>query len=129
MTTNSAAKDDLYLTQFTKAYIDAIIALSDPEDEEEMELINFAYATMMQIRSDCAQFIELAGKSLKAAHAAMPSYTASNAGHDFWLTRNGHGAGFWDRDLGDVGDALTKVADTFSNIDAYMGDDGKVYLA
>lgn len=22
----------------------------------------------------------------------------SQAGHDLWLTRNGHGAGFWDRD-------------------------------
>jgi len=22
----------------------------------------------------------------------------SQAGHDFWLTRNGHGTGFWDRD-------------------------------
>lgn len=22
---------------------------------------------------------------------------SSQAGHDFWLTRNGHGAGFWDR--------------------------------
>lgn len=28
-------------------------------------------------------------------------------GHDFMLTRNGHGAGFWDRGLGEVGDYLT----------------------
>jgi hypothetical protein len=31
-------------------------------------------------------------------------------GHDLWLTRNGHGAGFWDRGLGEVGDRLTKAA-------------------
>lgn len=28
-------------------------------------------------------------------------------GHDFMLTRNGHGTGFWDRGLGDIGDVLT----------------------
>jgi len=31
-------------------------------------------------------------------------------GHDFYLTREGHGAGFWDRGLGDLGDYLTSIA-------------------
>ena len=48
---------------------------------------------------------------------------------DFWLTRNGHGAGFWDRGLGSVGDELTKNAKPFGSVDAYVGDDGKVYLS
>ena len=26
------------------------------------------------------------------------------AGHDFWLSRNGHGSGFWDRDYSYYGD-------------------------
>ena len=30
--------------------------------------------------------------------------------HDYWLTRNRHGAGFWDRGLGDLGDRLTELA-------------------
>jgi hypothetical protein len=34
-------------------------------------------------------------------------------GHDFWLTRNGHGAGFWDRGLGDVGERLTTAAKVY----------------
>ena len=33
--------------------------------------------------------------------------SAELAGHDFALTRNGHGAGFWDRGLGEMGDMLT----------------------
>lgn len=36
-----------------------------------------------------------------------------SAGHDFWLTRNGHGAGFWDRGLGGLGDRLTKHAKVY----------------
>lgn len=31
-------------------------------------------------------------------------------GHDLCLTRNGHGAGFWDEGLGELGDYLTHVA-------------------
>lgn len=36
-------------------------------------------------------------------------YSIEQAGSDFWLTRNGHGTGFWDRGLGTVGEALTDL--------------------
>lgn len=35
------------------------------------------------------------------------------AGHDLWCTSNGCGTGFWDRDLGKLGDALADAARTF----------------
>lgn len=50
------------------------------------------------------------------------------AGHDFWLTRNGHGAGFWDRGLGKRGERLTEAAYVYGESDLYVGDDGKVYV-
>ena len=34
--------------------------------------------------------------------------SAELAGHDFALTRNGHGTGFWDRGLGEMGDMLSE---------------------
>jgi hypothetical protein len=52
------------------------------------------------------------------------------AGHDFWLTRNGHGAGFWDGDLSeDVGNALTEAAKKFGECHLYVGDDGQIYTS
>jgi hypothetical protein len=48
-------------------------------------------------------------------------------GHDFWLTRNGHGAGFWDRGLGQVGEALSKASEPYGEVDLYAGDDGYIY--
>ena len=48
--------------------------------------------------------------------------------HDFWLTRNHHGAGFWDGDYGSYGDQLTAIAETFSEVDLYVGDDGLIYI-
>lgn len=50
-------------------------------------------------------------------------------GHDLWLTRNGHGAGFWDRGLGDVGDILTNIAQKMGPKDLYLGDDGQLYFS
>lgn len=51
----------------------------------------------------------------------------SSAGHDFWLTRCGHGAGFWDGDWPKYGDKLTEISEAFGNIDLYISDDGMIY--
>ena len=51
----------------------------------------------------------------------------THAMHDFALTRNHHGAGFWDRGVGKVGDVLTEAAHTYGGFDPYLGDDGLVY--
>ena len=48
-------------------------------------------------------------------------------GHDLWLTRNRHGAGFWDRGLGEIGDKLTELAQSYGGVTLYIGDDGKIY--
>lgn len=49
-------------------------------------------------------------------------------GHDFYLTREGHGAGFWDRGLGDLGDYLTKIAEAYGSAETLF-DNGEGVLA
>jgi hypothetical protein len=44
------------------------------------------------------------------------------AGSDYWFTRNGHGVGFWDRDLGDVGDMLSDAARDAGGVHVFFGD-------
>lgn len=44
----------------------------------------------------------------------------SYAGHDFYLTRAGHGAGFWDRGLGELGDRLTNASKSYGSPDDHM---------
>ena len=46
------------------------------------------------------------------------------AGHNFWLTCNGHGSGFWD---GDWPARLTEASEQFGEFDLYVGDDGLIY--
>jgi hypothetical protein len=47
------------------------------------------------------------------------------AGHDYWLTRNGHGTGFWDRGLGEVGDKLTAIC-KYQERHLFVNDSGKL---
>lgn len=77
---------------------------------------------------DCAAFIENAREALDDADKL--GYSMDSAGHDFWLTRNGHGAGFWDREVlqPDLGDYLTEVCKPYGESYLYEGDDGKLYF-
>jgi hypothetical protein len=43
----------------------------------------------------------------------LAMWEPEQAGHDFWLTRNGHGAGFWDRGNGAAGDRLTEASKSY----------------
>lgn len=53
---------------------------------------------------------------------------AALAGHDFWLTRSGHGAGFWDGDWPEpAASTLDKASKEFGNVDLYVGDDGQIH--
>lgn len=54
---------------------------------------------------------------------------AQQAAHDFWLTRNHHGVGFWDRGYGAAGQRLTELADAYGGQDLYIGDDGLIWAA
>jgi hypothetical protein len=48
------------------------------------------------------------------------------AGHDLRLTAGGHGAGFWDRGLGELGDRLTAHAKAFGDVSCWEAGEGIV---
>lgn len=82
-------------------------------------LSDFSEDALKVARQDCQHFLDIADTG---------DLSAEDLGHDFWLTRNGHGAGFWDRWLGELGDELTTVAEHFLSAYVYVGDDNKLYL-
>lgn len=76
-----------------------------------------------QFEKDCAAFLAtIAEQGIDSSW-----WLDAQLGHDFWLTRNGHGIGFWDRGQGDAGDQLSKVAKAFGEVYIYVGDDGKIW--
>lgn len=78
--------------------------------------------TIAAFRRDCTDFY--------AEHYGDQTaelWTPEQFGHDFWLTRNGHGAGFWDRGHGPIGQSLSDAARVYGTVDLYTGDDGRIY--
>ncbi len=114
---------------------------TDPATGEEIEGLekydgDIAPDALATMRKDCETFLaRCVGVDLdtyvaeRCSSSPGSGATASDLfGHDFWLTRNGHGTGFWDRDLGDLGDALTNLAHGMGECDMYIGDDGMLYV-
>lgn len=60
--------------------------------------------------ADCRDFAEANYSDLMEASSDWAQH-----GHDFLLTRDGHGAGFWDRGYGAVGDRLTQAAKVYGD--------------
>lgn len=120
----------LGMDEFTASYLES--ALWSSIDDEGTPLDNSKYSetelapdTIAQFKSECARF-----RAINAAllEQASEHQSESIQAHDFWLTRNGHGAGFWDGDYPeDIGDALTAASKAFGECDLYIGDDGLIY--
>ncbi len=76
---------------------------------------------MAEFRANCEAFRdEMIGTLEKVGS------DAGQTGHDFWLTRNGHGAGFWDRGYGADGETLSQAAKAYGSVDLWIDADGKV---
>jgi hypothetical protein len=80
---------------------------------------DIAPETQDAMREDCVDFVTHNSQDLAEMEPAQ-------VGHDFWLTRNGHGAGFRDRGLGELGERLSDAAKVYGSFDLWVGDDGKV---
>lgn len=126
------------LTPFAQGYLEAAFFTDCDSDNPELEgacFLDLAPATVAQVIADCAAF-ELANADALAACYQQnlhngERYRDTQAGHDFWLTRNGHGAGFWDRGLGSEGAKLSDSCcfrKAFSERSAYLGDDGLIHI-
>ena len=125
------------LDAFTIAYVEAALWStndeSTPEGGEPLDsnygINDIASDTIATMVADCATF-QAENASLliddNCHYKRCPMF--AYAGHDFWLTRNHYGCGFWDGDWEEAaGKALTEAASRFRQVDLYVGDDGLIY--
>jgi hypothetical protein len=112
---------------FLRAYIAAALwSTTDESTPEGGDFLDENYGpedlapeTAAQMEADCASF--------RAENAQDIEGREAQAGHDFWLTRCGHGAGFWDGDWLEAGDRLTEACEKYPEVGLYVGDDGLIY--
>ena len=119
---------DQMIDTITLHYLECALWSSSDDDGEWLDygrdISDIAPETRAQAREDVSDFVGLLQREGVNWQDVM---TPEQFGHDFWLTRNGHGAGFWDRGLGELGDTLTKWASTYKAVDMYVGDNGHIY--
>ncbi len=120
------------LNDFTQAYIECALWASIDDNDDPLDsnysIDDIEPDSMEKIIEECEAFQNDNLELLQAYCEAYqhPEYTSmSLAGHDYWLTRNGHGAGFWDRGIGEVGDLLTKACQ-YQGRNLFVNDSGKL---
>jgi hypothetical protein len=130
----SAPKTFAALDYFTQGYVEAMFWTDCNSDScdglADATFSDLACEALKSLMEDCEAFQRDNEALLEAAYER--GYTEEQAGHDYWLTRNRHGAGFWDRgelDAGGIGDKLSDMAHLDGSVDLYRGDDGKVYFS
>ena len=98
---------------FVSAYFDALDFTEDSQERELCEVFKREQVI------ECLAFFVY-------AECYLSDDNIEQAGHDFWLSRNGHGTGFWDRDSDYytpyVRDWLQRKAETFKDVDVIYED-------
>lgn len=122
--------EKLDVDTIVKHYLIAALRSSVEADSEVpldnmYDLEDISPESVKRAKADVEKFLQLMGH-LKNNPELQDS---EQLGHDFWLTRNHHGAGFWDRKhKKEIGDKLTSLAHKFGEINAVVGDDKKIHL-
>lgn len=126
------------MDDFTRAYIATALWSSTDDEGEPLDGVHdesdIAPDTLAAMVADCASFQTtnaglLADAIATGAVKCGPDFDEmGRAGHDFWLTRNRHGAGFWDGDWPEpYAKQLTDMAHAYGSVDLYVGDDGAIH--
>lgn len=111
------------------SYIETALSTSyDHSDDVGGEILDRNYGrsslaadALGEMRGDVFTFL--------ADHSGLIGDKLARAGQDFWLTRNGHGAGFWYGDWPkDAAKTLTDASKVYGSSDLYVGTDGKLHL-
>ena len=120
------------IDDFTASYIECALWSSDEYDVKligvgDHELSEQAFAEMI---AEAADFQRSEARLLAEWYEL--GETPARAGHDFWLTRVGHGAGFWDRHHDNapaekLGNQLTAASKAYGSRELYIGYDGLIY--
>ncbi len=102
----------------------------EPPMDQNYSVDDLAPETLARVVADCERFQRENAESLTEADWRVSGdwSVSEQAGHDFWLTRKGHGCGFWDGDWTEpTATKLTDASKTFGEMNLYVGDDGRIY--
>lgn len=135
MTMTLTTMSEEYIQAFTVSALQTALWADSMPDEDDAEctetgmdaglargydLTDMETDSRIQFEDYCRDFCE-------ANASDLADIDAGRAGHDFWLTAQGHGAGFWDGDYPEgIGTRLTESAKPYHFDSVWLTDDGVV---
>lgn len=121
--------DDKKINTVLKHYIIAALWSTSNMDDDSKFLDqdyseeDIAPETLEKMKADVTKFLN---DNIEALNKS--GLSDELIGHDFWLSRNGHGAGFFDHNLDkDVEKQLMDYCRDMKGVDLYVGDDNKIH--
>jgi hypothetical protein len=120
-------KTNLNIKRIMDNYLECALWTEEERLKEESAYVdlnvnNFSDDSKIKAYLDIKSFLEYAGN-------AVDGIDEEQLGHDIWLTRNYHGAGFFDRGYDfDIEKILMDSAHKLGEINIYVGDDNIIYF-
>jgi hypothetical protein len=115
---------ELNIDEILNSYLETALWAeeSDENDLQDKTINDFNEESVANSKIEIYNFIK---KAQQEAPDELNTYDSNTLGHNLWLSRNGHGAGFFD----DNNDKLQNLARSMKPVDIYLGDDGKIYIS
>lgn len=127
------------LKDLVAGYVDAMLWAEhtehDGKDQGSFESCGYAQddialSAAKEIVRDCQAFCEIHSTLWEFDAQGNPLAEKADLyaiGQNFYLSRNGHGAGFFDSGMSEAR-ALQQAAKTYGTQGLYLGDNGKLYV-
>jgi hypothetical protein len=126
-----------HLTRMVQSYLDAATLCSiDIGVDDDGEIVEIAWSLQAHVHATATlvtflAYVESCGVEFpRDFHPLLTGYEGwERLVVDVYLTRNGHGAGFWDGDWPVSGEFLTAASKMLGESTPYRGDDGLTYFS
>lgn len=127
------------LRRFARAYVECALWTGNDESapdggkplDANYDVRDVHPSAMLAMLKECEEFLILCEEDIATWEGPMgrTRHAEEAAGHDFFLTRNGHGSGFLDGDWAEEsGRRLADAAHCYGEVFLYVGDDGLLHI-
>jgi len=121
---NSMAADNNFdINKILNSYLETAI-WAEESDENDLQGKTIQEIDKNSKANSAIEIYQFLQKAQQEASDELNTYDEEAIGHNLWLSRNGHGAGFFD----DNNDKLQNLARNMKPVDIYLGNDNKVYI-
>lgn len=104
-----------------EAYLKCAAWSSNDGVHESLDSFDFSIEAKVKMEKSLKEFVDLSNEKF-SSREDYNQLDAEQFAHDFWLTRNRHGAGFWDRGLGELGELLTDLSHSMGECELYLNE-------